>query len=179
MKSFAAVNAQGFISYTVTPATDDLYKEGDPTTDGLVFVELLPEQADHAGLVEGFYYNFATKAFVEKPPCPSGFHYWHEGAWVFDIKLLASQEVERRNFLLKSTDWTQLSDVTVADAQGWIDYRQALRDVPSQPEFPTNISWPVPPYSPTPYNPMFDGFQAQPGFAASSGSAPFAKSLMT
>ena len=32
-----------------------------------------------------------------------------------------------------------------ADQQAWIDYRQALRDVPQQNGFPTDIDWPMNP----------------------------------
>ena len=52
-----------------------------------------------------------------------------------------------RNTLLSKTDWTQLPDANV-DKQAWADYRQALRDLPSQYPNLTDISevvWPEPP----------------------------------
>jgi len=49
-----------------------------------------------------------------------------------------------RNTLLKNSDWTQLPDAPV-DAVAWQTYRQALRDITSQPEFPNNITWPTKP----------------------------------
>lgn len=49
----------------------------------------------------------------------------------------------QRNQRLAETDWTQLSDST--NAAAWTDYRQALRDVPSQTGFPYEITWPTPP----------------------------------
>jgi hypothetical protein len=49
----------------------------------------------------------------------------------------------RRDALLVCTDFTQLPDVTL-DHATWAVYRQALRDVTSQPD-PTAITWPVPP----------------------------------
>ena len=58
------------------------------------------------------------------------------------------QESERarnqRDRLLKDSDWTQVSDAPV-DQQAWADYRQALRDVPQQDGFPTDINWPSKP----------------------------------
>ena len=60
---------------------------------------------------------------------------------------LAREAVAKRNHLLQSSDWTQLPDAPVSEefrAQ-WVAYRRALRDVPSQPGFPTNISWPTQP----------------------------------
>ena len=53
--------------------------------------------------------------------------------------------VERatRDNLLKETDHFALSDVTMTDAMR--TYRQALRDVPQQSEFPNTITWPTKP----------------------------------
>jgi hypothetical protein len=50
-----------------------------------------------------------------------------------------------RNALLVSSDWTQASDVPQATKDAWAVYRQALRDVPQQSGFPTNITWPTKP----------------------------------
>lgn len=49
-----------------------------------------------------------------------------------------------RDKLLKNSDWTQLNDAPV-DKSAWATYRQALRDIPSQSGFPTNVTWPVEP----------------------------------
>jgi hypothetical protein len=46
--------------------------------------------------------------------------------------------------MLAASDWTQLVDAHV-DQVIWANYRQLLRDVPAQPEFPTNINWPTKP----------------------------------
>lgn len=52
-----------------------------------------------------------------------------------------------RNALLAACDWTMLPDAPLSDAEraAWSAYRQALRDVPSQPAFPDTIVWPDPP----------------------------------
>lgn len=49
-----------------------------------------------------------------------------------------------RNFRLRETDFTQLSDYTNLREE-WATYRQALRDVPETNSDPFNIQWPVPP----------------------------------
>lgn len=49
-----------------------------------------------------------------------------------------------RNRRLSECDWTQLPDAPV-DHAAWAAYRQALRDVSSQPGFPWNVQWPVVP----------------------------------
>ena len=50
----------------------------------------------------------------------------------------------QRDALLAASDWTQVSDAPV-DHQAWADYRQALRDLPQQAGFPTEITWPQKP----------------------------------
>ena len=55
----------------------------------------------------------------------------------------SSSEREKRNTLLAETDWWANSDVTMTDEQR--AYRQALRDIPQQEGFPTNIVWPTKP----------------------------------
>ena len=60
----------------------------------------------------------------------------------------SSQEKElsvrsQRNILLKETDWWAVADRTMTQAE--IDYRQALRDVPTQAGFPHNVTWPTKP----------------------------------
>jgi len=51
---------------------------------------------------------------------------------------------QQRNDLLSVCDWTQLSDVPV-DAAAWATYRQELRDIPEQANFPWGVIWPEPP----------------------------------
>lgn len=50
---------------------------------------------------------------------------------------------EKRNQLLAETDWAAGSDVTMSDAMR--TYRQALRDIPQQPDFPNTFIMPVKP----------------------------------
>ena len=47
-----------------------------------------------------------------------------------------------RDRLLTDTDWRATSDRTLTD--NWRDYRQALRDIPTQTD-PYNITWPTAP----------------------------------
>ena len=51
---------------------------------------------------------------------------------------------EQRNNLLSNNDWTQLVDAPI-NASLWATYRQALRDITSQPGFPHNVTWPTAP----------------------------------
>lgn len=61
-----------------------------------------------------------------------------------DIPPVTAEMVRKeRDAKLAETDWWALSDNTMSQAQ--IDYRQALRDVPSQAGFPTDVTWPTKP----------------------------------
>lgn len=51
---------------------------------------------------------------------------------------------DKRNSLLKESDWTQLSD-SPADSVAWATYRQELREIPQQAGFPWAITWPIAP----------------------------------
>ena len=55
----------------------------------------------------------------------------------------AKNQRDQRNRKLAETDWRFCSDLT--PSQEWKDYRQALRDVPSQEGFPWDIQWPTQP----------------------------------
>jgi hypothetical protein len=51
---------------------------------------------------------------------------------------------QQRDQLLKDSDWTQVADAPV-DKQTWAAYRQSLRDITQQSEFPWTITWPSAP----------------------------------
>jgi len=79
-----------------------------------------------------------------------------EGGKAYDCKVEATTTEERTTLInsqwsniredrdekLKETDWRASSDLTMSDA--WKNYRQALRDVPTQSD-PYNITWPTEP----------------------------------
>ena len=63
------------------------------------------------------------------------------------IEFAAAQAVEirtNRNELLSASDWTQVADAPV-DQVVWAEYRQALRDIPQQSGFPSDVTWPETP----------------------------------
>lgn len=57
----------------------------------------------------------------------------------------AEVAVARRNALLSASDWTELADVPLASEMKaqWATYRQQLRDLTDQPQFPDAINWPA------------------------------------
>ena len=58
---------------------------------------------------------------------------------------LASFQMSRRNLYLQDTDWTQLTDVDLSPeyVQAYKVYRQRLRDLPEDPDWPL-VSFPMP-----------------------------------
>lgn len=56
------------------------------------------------------------------------------------------QQVQRsnRDALLAASDWTQLADVTLTNRDEWIAYRQQLRDITNDPNWP-NVTFPESP----------------------------------
>jgi hypothetical protein len=81
-----------------------------------------------------------------------------DGAWVLaheavDLTLddiaeatavLAANARVTRDGLLAATDWTAMSDAPT-QATEMTTYRQSLRDITSQSEWPTTITWPTAP----------------------------------
>lgn len=74
-----------------------------------------------------------------------------EKRWVRRMtdKRLARAVVVQRNALLSASDRTQLTDMPLSNTQkqAWRTYRQALRDLPTHPNFPhlQPTDWPVQP----------------------------------
>jgi hypothetical protein len=60
-----------------------------------------------------------------------------EESSAFDIRA-------ERNNKLTLCDWTQAIDAPI-DQAAWATYRQALRDIPSQAGFPSEVTWPTEP----------------------------------
>lgn len=57
---------------------------------------------------------------------------------------LASRIRKQRNRLLDESDWTQCPDCPISDEmrRRWALYRQQLRDITSQSDFPGNVLYP-------------------------------------
>ena len=51
----------------------------------------------------------------------------------------------QRDALLAASDWVGLTDVNVQNKQAWLDYRTALRNIPSTFKSPSEVIWPAKP----------------------------------
>lgn len=91
---------------------------------------------------------------IERPSVPALVN----GAWVLTERVLDMNPSERqaktdevaflvradRDARLAACDWTQVIDAPV-DKAVWATYRQALRDITSQRNFPFEVQWPTQP----------------------------------
>lgn len=81
------------------------------------------------------------------PAKPSQYHVfdYDKKKWIQDSQLAENEVKTIRNKLLFNSDWTQLPDVSIQTKQAWTEYRQALRDITTQPGYPFDIVWPQAP----------------------------------
>ena len=72
---------------------------------------------------------------------------WLEEAMQESYDVVAEEVRAQRDILLYETDWTQVSDNALSpeERQRWAEYRQALRDVTAQENFPYDVEWPTEP----------------------------------
>ena len=63
--------------------------------------------------------------------------------------MTASNNREKRNFLLMESDWTQMPDSPLADEAktSWATYRTSLRNLPTHENWPSleDADWPTQP----------------------------------
>lgn len=100
----------------------------DPAT-GLVVPWLRPRPADTADAT--FVLSERGDDWVAQP----------------SAALLARQARQERRRRLDATDWVPLRAAELGEpiSPAWREYRKALRDLPNQPGWPMNITWPVEP----------------------------------
>ena len=97
----------------------------------------------------------------QAPPVQDGYYAIMNGGWqliegekptwppVIPEEVLLAQLAnsirEERNKLLGESDWTQGKDIPDEISTPWAEYRQALRTLPEQEGFPSNVTWPEAP----------------------------------
>jgi|GEM_PF-899584 len=75
-----------------------------------------------------------------KPPDPMAV--WSETGWIVPDEVLTERVRLERDRLLSESDYIMMADYPLSDKTDWKTYRQALRDLPLQPGFPQEVSWP-------------------------------------
>lgn len=92
-------------------------------------------------------YYLLNNTLIKLPPKPDLYYVFDYSIkqWVFDELKAKAGINSKRLDMLESSDWTQLGDIEVTTKQKWLAYRQELRDITLQPDYPFNIIWPTPP----------------------------------
>ena len=136
------------------PEAGDLDDSG-----GLWIVHMLehnfPEEAckDFNYFMTNYWFNLTDNTFVKvESEQPNEYAEYDPltKTWSWDAALVLVDVRRKRDSLLKTSDWTQLSDTTLTADQkaAAIDYSRALRDVSlgiGNPVTADAVDWPVPP----------------------------------
>ena len=106
-------------------------------------------EKDWSSTKSGDVYYINQVSTITKAPIKPNNNYvwdWDLNTWK-DQRSIEDITIEvrtKRDELLKASDWTQMPDVVLNTKTEWANYRQALRDIMSQPDI-TNITWPIAP----------------------------------
>lgn len=115
-----------------------------------VLSELSPESGSFIIRGEQIYENIEWSSSIQTKPSKEEVEKKIE-------ELMLEEPMKRlrihRDILLQKSDWVVLSDVTLSEKKknAWLEYRQALRNLPNtaNPEidgpFIKNVDWPTPP----------------------------------
>jgi hypothetical protein len=145
MIKVALVKDNGEVAYTVSPAVDDMYIDGE-TYNGCT-ARHISHTSNDQDVIAKWYWDGKWRS---RRPKPNDWFDWLNNAWVFNSVKFFSVIRSERHFLIGQSDWTQLPDSPLTKAQktSWADYRQSLRNIPetySDATSLTDIIWPTKP----------------------------------
>ena len=145
MIKVAMVKSNGEVGYTISPAVDEQYIDGQEYGD-YTARHIPADSSDNNYIFEKYW----DEGWQSKEVRPSEWHDWQNGIWVLNaIWLLRAIRIERVK-LLSISDWTQFPDSPLSNAKKaeWTTYRQALRDIPETYSDATSLDdiiWPTKP----------------------------------
>lgn len=137
MKYFTVYNTVGQILQSGQCSDDDYDLQ---CSDGNLIIEQQTNPSTQ------YISNGVVTSIPSKPDYACNFDY-ESGQWVGDSATQETNVIARRNVMLYSSDWTQIPNgpLTTEQQQEWAVYRQLLRDITAQSDYPFNIIWPTPP----------------------------------
>lgn len=141
----AIVDTEGHIYSFYTPAAT-FEDEGPWSQDKTkTVVHVTTEFSDMSEFVSLHYYK--DKIWKSRSAAPGSYYIWKDEAWVLDSDALWAEIRGDRNRRLYECDWTQLDDckLSLTKKGEWTEYRQALREVPTNNSGVThadNVVWP-------------------------------------
>jgi len=117
----------------------DVVFEGPQASGGTVYQYSMRQGVEQ---IEGKWYTkyVLGPVFVDIPGGATAAQQEAEYKAAKDAEQAKAVRADRTRRLAE-TDWTQLADSPV-DKTVWANYRQSLRDVPTQAGFPWNVQWP-------------------------------------
>ena len=104
--------------------------------------------ADHIKAIEESYYDYDDEMFKTRNKKPQDHYKWTIAKkWELDREGLLAELRMQRQGKLYECDWTQLDDaqLSITKKGEWTEYRQALREVPTNNSDVThadNVVWP-------------------------------------
>lgn len=121
--------ATGVVSTVILPADDNLYE--DRATYGDLLAIHIPYEADGDEVLSKWLWS--GDEWIMRPERPGAHYTWVDGEWSFYSESFWQEIRDKRNYLLSASDWSQISDAPLTNAQSedYKVYRQALRDLPS------------------------------------------------
>lgn len=132
-----------------------IYTTFDKNTGRLKGRTVTPNESTPTGddiYIEGFFepnrYYIDPKTLVIYDAGEAQEFYIQDGinGWLFDSVGADLTYKSKRNLLLRESDWVELpSAQTRPNISDWLKYRQDLRDVPQQPDYPKQVTWPIKP----------------------------------
>ncbi|MDD4926926.1 MAG: tail fiber assembly protein [Methylotenera sp.] len=137
-------------SITIFDAVGKVNRIVSCPTEMIVHQLQMGEQYIDGTYDDNYYLDLVTRQVVAKPERPVGDVYFNIAtkSWqpvVYATAQLIASAMAKRAALLAACDWTQLPDVPLLTQSTWQPYRQSLRDITLQPNYPNTIAWPTPP----------------------------------
>lgn len=145
MIKVAMVKSDGQVAYTISPAVDDMYVDGQEYNG--CTARHISHDCNDQDVINTWYWS---DSWQTRDVQPSVYHEWVDSLWTFSTKLLWQDVRGGRDIKLFSCDWTQMPDSQLTDAKKaeWTTYRQSLRDIPQTHSEATSLDdiiWPTEP----------------------------------
>lgn len=116
---------------------------------------LTAEELGHIGLIRVVLDPYPVDGYTYAQGLPELHNDMWVASWVQQPTPDREQRMTERNRLIRNDrnsalsqcDWTQMPDapLTAEQKTAWATYRQDLRDLTKQPDFPWKVTWPVSP----------------------------------
>ena len=92
-----------------------------------------------------YIYNYYEVVIEDREVTDKDYDRLLEAARETEYNLLAKTIRDKRDKLLANTDWSMMADVTMEEQkrESYRTYRQALRDITKQEDFPYSVIFPI------------------------------------